>query len=129
MFEWMPVMSGAVLGLLQLRAHIGQRTLLCLAVLIACITTASSGELRSDPQLILLDLALVAAGVFTIRIVAAHPRAARSLRPVHTSPPSVMRKAAARHAARAARAARSARAAETARVALLRTTHRNDPAP
>jgi hypothetical protein len=83
MFEWMPVFFGAALGLLHLRGHLGQRTLLCIATLAACIATASSGELFDAPQLILVDLALVAAGVCGVRVLASHPRAGRSLRAVH----------------------------------------------
>ena len=85
MFEWMPVLSGAALGLLHLRRYIAQRTLLCLMVLTACVATASSGELFDAPQLILVDLALVAAGLCVTRALAAFPRAGRSPRAVHAS--------------------------------------------
>ena len=85
MFEWMPVLCGAVLGLLHRRAFIGQRTLLCLGVLTACFVAAASGELFDEPWFIFVDLALVVAGVIAIRILAAHPRARRSLRVVETS--------------------------------------------
>ena len=99
MFEWMPVLCGAVLGLLHRRAYIGQRTLLCLAVLSACIATATSGELFDEPLLILVDLALVVAGVIAIRILAAYPSARRSRStayqsqghmsgPIHSAPAS-----------------------------------------
>jgi hypothetical protein len=100
MFEWMPVLSGAVLGLLHLRGRITQRTLLCLAVLIACGVTAISGELFDAPALILVDLALVAAGVCVPRVLASTPRASRSLRAAYAS-----------------------RAAQT------RQDHHNDPSP
>ena len=80
MFEWMPVLCGAVLGLLHRRAFIGQRTLLCLGVLAACVVSAASGELFDEPLFILVDVALVVAGVLAIRILAAHPRAGRAFR-------------------------------------------------
>ena len=82
MFEWMPVLSGAVLGLLQLRGHIAQRTLLCLGILFACIATASSGEVFVAPQLILVDLALVAGGVFVVRTMASSPLMRRDRHPL-----------------------------------------------
>jgi hypothetical protein len=94
MFEWMPVLSGAVLGLLQLRGHIAQRTLLCLGILCACIATASSGELFAAPQLILVDLALVAGGVFVVRTIASAPMITRdtSRLPSPTPLPSPQRR-------------------------------------
>ena len=100
MFEWMPVLSGAVLGLLHLRGHIAQRTLLSFAVITACIATASSGELFDAPALILVDLALVAAGVCVVRVLASTSRARRSLR-----------------------------AADASRAAQTRQDHHNDPSP
>lgn len=80
MFEWLPVLCGAVLGLLHRRALIGQRTLLCLVVLSACGATAMSGELFDAPWLILVDLALAVAGLIASRILAAYPNTQRSLR-------------------------------------------------
>ena len=103
MFEWMPILSGAVLGLLHLRERITQRTLLCLAAIAAYVATASSGELPHAPQLILVDLALVATGVGVVRVIASYPSAGRSLRALH-----VLRDASA---------------------SPVRQSHRNDPAP
>ena len=85
MFEWMPVLSGAVLGLLQLRGRIAQRTLLCLGILFACIATASSGEVFVAPQLILVDLSLVAGGVFVVRTMASSPLMRRDRHPLPRS--------------------------------------------
>ena len=85
MFEWMPVLCGAVLGLLHRRAYIGQRTLLCLIVLIACAATAISGELFDEPWLILVDLALTVTGLIASRLLAAYPNTQRSLRSASAS--------------------------------------------
>ena len=85
MFEWMPVLCGAVLGLLHRRAYIGQRTLLCLGVLAACIVSAASGELFGESLFILVDVALVVAGVIAIRMLAAFPKARLALREVRAA--------------------------------------------
>jgi hypothetical protein len=114
MFEWMPVMTGAMLGLLQLRATIGQRTLLCLSLLTACITTASSGELFDAPQLIVVDLALVAAGVCVVRVLA------------RRAPLAHTRHVAAGHVSRTQ--VPSARMAHD-HAPQTRTDYHNDPAP
>ena len=80
MFEWMPVLCGAVLGVLHVRAYIGQRTLLCLVVLSGCAATAVSGEMFDEPLLVLVDLALAFAAALAIRLVVSRPRLRPPLR-------------------------------------------------
>ena len=79
MFEWMPVLCGAVLGLLHRRTYIGQRTLLCLVVLSGCVATALSGEIFDAPLLVFVDTALVVIGVIAVRVLAPRTRTRGSL--------------------------------------------------
>jgi hypothetical protein len=70
MSEWMPVLLGAVLGVLHRRYARSRRTLVGSALAAAISATTLSGEWTHAPYLIIADALLVGAGILAGR--AAH---------------------------------------------------------
>jgi hypothetical protein len=70
MSEWMPVLLGAVLGVLHRRHALTRRTLAGAALIAAIGATTTSGEWTHAPYLVIADALLVGAGILAGR--AAH---------------------------------------------------------
>jgi hypothetical protein len=68
MSEWLPVLLGAVLGVLHVRYALSRRTLLWSALTAAIIATTLSGEWSHAPHLIVADALLVGAGILASRV-------------------------------------------------------------
>ena len=67
MSEWMPVLLGAVLGMLHLRSTLSRRTFVASAAIAAVLSTTLSGEWTYAPYLVFVDAMLVGAGILASR--------------------------------------------------------------
>ena len=67
MSEWMPVLLGAVLGVLHRRHAMSRRTLAGSALIAAIGATTLSGEWTHAPYLVIADALLVGAGMLAGR--------------------------------------------------------------
>lgn len=67
MSEWMPVLLGAVLGVLHRRYALSRRTLSGSALIAAIGATMTSGEWAHAPYLVIADALLVGAGILAGR--------------------------------------------------------------
>ena len=78
MLEWIPVLCGGALAMLHIRRAMHQRTLSLLVCACAFASAFVSGELRSQPWLVLVDVGLVVAGLAVV--LAVHARVSRRRR-------------------------------------------------
>jgi hypothetical protein len=70
MHEWIPVVCGVMLGVPYHRGVLSRTALLVSVLIIAFAASTASGEFARSPLWILSDLALVSAGVLTVRMPA-----------------------------------------------------------
>lgn len=68
MSEWMPLLAGAVLGGLHVRHALSERALPWCAAIAAVLATTLAGEWSGAPYLVIVDGALVVAGILAARI-------------------------------------------------------------
>jgi|SoiMetStandDraft_2_1073263.scaffolds.fasta_scaffold537304_1 hypothetical protein len=85
MSEWMPVLLGAVLGVLNRRHALSRRALAGSALIAAIGATTLSGEWTHAPFLVIGDALLVTAGILAGR-TAYRPWAASTARRLDVTP-------------------------------------------
>lgn len=68
MWEWVPVLSGAVLGVMHLRQALTRRALVVAAITAAIAATTISGEWAYAPHLVLADALRVGVGILASHV-------------------------------------------------------------